>query len=145
MNAVLNYKEEKLVDPGFGFTIDVSLDSNYGVFRRYHVGNNPVNNIDASGLFLGMSCHEKWDVVCEVACQGAHILACAALCSLTGPGFEACEPACTEVLGATNCMIGCNVLAYKMCPPPPKPPSHCSGGSPGPGGPPPSGPNGSPQ
>jgi hypothetical protein len=51
MNAVLNYKDEKLSDYGFGFTIDVSLDSNCGVFRRYHVGNNPVNFVDPLGLF----------------------------------------------------------------------------------------------
>jgi hypothetical protein len=37
MNAVLNYKDEKLSDYGFGFTIGVSLDSNCGVFRRYPV------------------------------------------------------------------------------------------------------------
>jgi hypothetical protein len=29
----------------------VSLDSNNGVFRRYHVDNNPVNWIDPFGLF----------------------------------------------------------------------------------------------
>jgi hypothetical protein len=56
MNAVLNYKDEKLSDYGFGFTIDVSLDSNCGVFRRYHVENNPVNKKDPLGLMSCGSC-----------------------------------------------------------------------------------------
>jgi len=50
MNAVLNYKDENLLNFDFEMTIDVSLDSNCGVFRRYHVGNNPVNIIDPEGL-----------------------------------------------------------------------------------------------
>lgn len=37
MNAVLGYKEENLFSSEFGITIDVSLDTNKGVFRRYHV------------------------------------------------------------------------------------------------------------
>lgn len=40
----MGYKEEKLFTPEFGITIDVSLDSNCGVFRRYHVTNNPIFN-----------------------------------------------------------------------------------------------------
>jgi hypothetical protein len=35
MNAVLNYKDEKISESDFEITIDVSLDSNNGVFRRY--------------------------------------------------------------------------------------------------------------
>jgi hypothetical protein len=35
MNAVLNDKDEKFSDSDFEITIDVSLDSNNGVFRRY--------------------------------------------------------------------------------------------------------------
>ena len=50
MNSVLNYKGETFLDSDFEITIDVSLDSNNGVFRRYHVGNNPVMRIDPSGL-----------------------------------------------------------------------------------------------
>ena len=51
MNAVLNYKDEKFFNSDFEITIDVSLDSNNGVFRRYLVGNNPVNYVDPWGLF----------------------------------------------------------------------------------------------
>ena len=50
MNAFGEYKDKKLTDQGFSFTIDVSLDSNNGVSRRYHVGNNPVNFVDPLGL-----------------------------------------------------------------------------------------------
>lgn len=50
MNAVSKYKEEKIFDSEFGFTIDVSPDSNCGLFRRYHVRNNPILFSDPSGL-----------------------------------------------------------------------------------------------
>jgi hypothetical protein len=53
MNAVLNYKDEKFLDCDFGSTIDVSLDSNNGVFRRYHVGNAPMKWMDPLGLIKG--------------------------------------------------------------------------------------------
>jgi hypothetical protein len=51
MDAVLEYKAVKSSDSDFEMTIDVSLDSNKGVFRRYLVGNNAVNWIDPLGLF----------------------------------------------------------------------------------------------
>jgi hypothetical protein len=51
MNAVLEYKDEFFLNSDFEITIDVSRDSNNGVFRRYHVDNNPVNWIDPFGLF----------------------------------------------------------------------------------------------
>ncbi len=35
MKAVLNYKDEKFLVSDFEIIIDVSLDSNNGVFRRY--------------------------------------------------------------------------------------------------------------
>jgi hypothetical protein len=50
MNAVLEYKDNKFADSSFGITVDVSLDSDKGVFRRYHVGGNPLNAIDPLGL-----------------------------------------------------------------------------------------------
>lgn len=50
MGTFFELEEEKTTEPGFEFLIDVSLDSNNGVFRRYHVGNNPVNWIDPLGL-----------------------------------------------------------------------------------------------
>jgi hypothetical protein len=50
MNAVLEYKDNKFADSSFGITMDVSLDSDKGVFRRYHVGNAPANWIDPLGL-----------------------------------------------------------------------------------------------
>jgi len=50
MNHLLNNKVEKLFNSEFGITIDISPDSNNGVFRRYHVGNQPVNKIDPFGL-----------------------------------------------------------------------------------------------
>jgi hypothetical protein len=51
MNAVLNYKDKNFLVSDFEITIDVSLDSNCGVFRRYHVGNNPIIRNDPLGLF----------------------------------------------------------------------------------------------
>jgi hypothetical protein len=53
MDAVLENTDEKLSDFGFGIVVDVSLYSNCGVFRRYHVLNNPVNFTDALGLEPG--------------------------------------------------------------------------------------------
>jgi hypothetical protein len=50
MNAVLEYKDNKFADSSFGITMDVSLDSDKGVFRRYHVGGNPLNATDPLGL-----------------------------------------------------------------------------------------------
>jgi hypothetical protein len=41
MNAVLNYKDEIISESDFEITIDVSFDSNNGVFRRYQDCNNP--------------------------------------------------------------------------------------------------------
>jgi hypothetical protein len=41
MKTVLNCKDEIFLDSGFGFMIDVSLDSNDGVFRRYRRENEP--------------------------------------------------------------------------------------------------------
>lgn len=52
MNAVLNCRDENLLNFDFEITIDVSFDSNKGVFRRYHVGNKPVNFKDPKGLTL---------------------------------------------------------------------------------------------
>ena len=53
MGTFFELEEGKTTDSGFEFFIDVSLDSNNGVFRRYHVGNNPVNFVDPLGLFWG--------------------------------------------------------------------------------------------
>jgi hypothetical protein len=50
MSAVLNHKDKNFLDSDFEITIAVSLDSKNGVFRRYHVGNNPVNWADPFGL-----------------------------------------------------------------------------------------------
>jgi hypothetical protein len=36
MTSILEFEEKKLADEEFGLTIDVSFDSNNGVFRRYH-------------------------------------------------------------------------------------------------------------
>jgi len=43
--------------------IDVSPDSNNGVFRRYHVGGNPVNSTDPTGLV-------KWHIHINYASAG---------------------------------------------------------------------------
>lgn len=50
MGTFFELEKGKTTDSGFEFFIDVSLDSNNGVFRRYHVGNNPVNFVDPWGL-----------------------------------------------------------------------------------------------
>lgn len=39
--AILECNEQKTTDLGFEFFIDVSLYSDNGVFRRYHVTNKP--------------------------------------------------------------------------------------------------------
>jgi hypothetical protein len=51
MDAVLENKDEKLSGSGFGITVDVSLNSDRGVFRRYHVVNEPITKKDPFGLF----------------------------------------------------------------------------------------------
>jgi hypothetical protein len=56
MDAVLENTDEKLSDFGFGIVVDVSLYSNCGVFRRYHVSNNPTNAVDPEGKGL-------WDCI----------------------------------------------------------------------------------
>lgn len=49
--GILECNEQKTTEFGFEFFIDVSLDSDKGVFRRYHTGNNPVNLVDPFGLY----------------------------------------------------------------------------------------------
>ena len=49
MASFQGYKIENVVDHDSSFTIDVSLDSNCGVFRRYHAGNNPYRYVDPDG------------------------------------------------------------------------------------------------
>jgi hypothetical protein len=50
MNAFSENRKEILSDSGFGITVDVSLDSNCGLFRRYHVENKPINLTDPLGF-----------------------------------------------------------------------------------------------
>jgi len=51
IDTIRHEKSEKSYDIGIRFVIDVSLDTNNGVFRRYLVGNNPVNKKDPYGLY----------------------------------------------------------------------------------------------
>ncbi len=53
MNSILELKERKTPIWTSNYFIKVSPDTNNGVFRRYHVGNSPVNWIDPWGLFYG--------------------------------------------------------------------------------------------
>ncbi|MEW6118442.1 MAG: hypothetical protein AB1553_16345, partial [Nitrospirota bacterium] len=48
--SVLEYREENRIDFDLGMLGGVKLDYENGVFRRYHVGANPVNFTDPSGL-----------------------------------------------------------------------------------------------
>ncbi|MEW6118373.1 MAG: hypothetical protein AB1553_15975, partial [Nitrospirota bacterium] len=51
--SVLEYREENRIDFDLGMLGGVKLDYENGVFRRYHVGANPVNRTDPSGLAPG--------------------------------------------------------------------------------------------
>jgi hypothetical protein len=50
MTAVLECKKEIRPDFDFEITTGPISDSKKGVFRRYHVGNDPANYIDPDGL-----------------------------------------------------------------------------------------------
>jgi hypothetical protein len=75
------YKDKKTIDSEFGIAIDVSLDSNNGVFRRYHVGNNPLNRKDPKGTF--------W---CDVVCTGIKNPWLSAFCSTLCPDSTSRDP-----------------------------------------------------
>lgn len=129
MNAILNYKDEKFYDYGFGFTIDVSLDSNCGVFRRYHVGNNPVNHTDPTGLH--MDCLRggcRWHLSCIDNHEHPNRDATEGRCFYDPPieippwvcrmGINAgCNLLCKRLGGnPTACRAACKAAAELVCP-----------------------------
>jgi len=52
MIAELEYREQTLMDFDLGMLGGVKLDYENGVFRRYHVNNNPLNYTDPFGLAI---------------------------------------------------------------------------------------------
>ena len=100
MASFLGHKVENVVDHDFGFTIDVSLDSNCGVFRRYHVGNNPETFGDPLGLML-------WKPVPPGGCQYYNDQCCE---SNGGDDYACKATQCCRDFGdnpTANCMRGC--------------------------------------
>lgn len=75
MNAIMEHKAEKSFESDFEMIIDVSPDSNNGLFRRYHAGSNPVSYSDPLGLWtFGINLSGTGDAVGMVDASGGMYL-----------------------------------------------------------------------
>lgn len=99
MSSILEYKDEKISDHGFGFMIDVSLDSNCGVFRRYHFNTNPVHvrvTYSVIGAALGFGTAFALATLFGDAIGGVRAISAGVLAGLSVLGFAKFMPAKTR-------------------------------------------------
>ena len=118
MTSFLEYEEEKITDSGFEFFINVSLDSNKGLFRRYHVGNNPVNDMDPLGLYGTTDC-SYYQKMCK---ENGGVYYCTIVpffCEnwpdRTAPKFSECVRQCLQDFDKKFCHDPCNKQDSYTC------------------------------